>query len=57
MTTRPFDVVMLGDGNPGIAVTGWVRRVGMSVAMIEACYLGGAWSHTERRWCLVAPVE
>jgi monoamine oxidase len=48
MTTRPFDVVMLGGGNTGIAVTGWVRRAGMSVAMIEARDLGGARSHAEK---------
>jgi quercetin dioxygenase-like cupin family protein len=35
MTTEPFDVVILGGGNAGIAVTGPVRRAGMSVAMIE----------------------
>ena len=41
MTTEPFDVVILGGGNAGIAVTGPVRRAGMSVAMIEARDLGG----------------
>jgi monoamine oxidase len=48
MTTRPFEVVMLGGGNTGIAVTGWVRRAGMSVAMIDARDLGGARSHAEK---------
>ena len=42
MTIEPFDVVILGGGNAGIAVTGPVRRAGMSVAMIEARDLGGA---------------
>jgi choline dehydrogenase-like flavoprotein len=41
MTTEPFDVVILGGGNAGIAVTGPARRAGMSVAMIEARDLGG----------------
>ena len=41
MTTRPFDVVILGGGNAGIAVTGPARRAGMSVATIEARDLGG----------------
>jgi glutathione reductase (NADPH) len=40
MTTEPFDVVILGGGNAGIAVTGPVRRAGMSVAVIEARDLG-----------------
>src|SRR5271169_5009472 len=48
MTTRPFDVVMLGGGDTGIAVAGWVRRAGMSVTMIEARDLGGARSHAEK---------
>jgi glutathione reductase (NADPH) len=41
MTTEPFDVVILGGGNAGIAVTGPTRSAGMSVAMIEARDLGG----------------
>jgi glutathione reductase (NADPH) len=41
MTTESFDVVILGGGNAGIAVTGPARRAGMSVAMIEARDLGG----------------
>lgn len=41
MVPEKFDVVILGGGNAGIAVTGPVRRAGMSVAMIEADLLGG----------------
>src|SRR3954447_488148 len=41
MTAETFDVVILGGGNAGIAVTGPVRRAGMSVAMIESRDLGG----------------
>lgn len=41
MTSEKFDVVILGGGNAGMGVTGPVRRVGMSVAMIEADLLGG----------------
>ena len=41
MTTEPFDVVILGGGNAGIAVTGPTRRARMSVAMIEGRDLGG----------------
>lgn len=41
MAPDKFDVVILGGGNAGIAVTGPVRRAGMSVAMIEADLLGG----------------
>jgi glutathione reductase (NADPH) len=41
MTVEQFDVVILGGGNAGIAVTGPTRRAGMSVAMIEARDLGG----------------
>jgi len=48
MTTRPFVVVMLRGGNADIAVTGWVRRAGMSVAVIEARDLGGARSHADK---------
>jgi hypothetical protein len=47
MTTRPVDIVMLGGGDTGIAITGWVRR-GMSVAMIDARDFGGARSHAEK---------
>jgi glutathione reductase (NADPH) len=41
MTPEKFDVVILGGCNAGIGVTGPVRRVGMSVAMIESRDLGG----------------
>src|SRR3954451_11887588 len=41
MTAETFDVVILRGGNAGIAVTGPVRRAGMSVAMIESRDLGG----------------
>jgi glutathione reductase (NADPH) len=41
MSKAQFDVVILGGGNAGIAVTGPVRRAGMSVAMIEQDLLGG----------------
>ena len=41
MSREQFDVVILGGGNAGIAVTGPVRRDGMSVAMIEQDLLGG----------------
>ena len=41
MTAEPFDVVILGGGNAGIAVTGPERRAGLSVAMIESRDLGG----------------
>jgi len=41
MTAEPFDVVILGGGNAGIAVTGPARRAGLSVAMIESRDLGG----------------
>ena len=41
MGIEKFDVVILGGGNAGIAVTGPVRRAGMSVAMIESHDLGG----------------
>ena len=41
MSTETFDVVIIGGGNAGIAVTGPVRRAGLSVAMIEARDLGG----------------
>src|SRR3954465_5111881 len=41
MSTEKFDVVILGGGNAGIAVTGPARRAGMSVAMIESHDLGG----------------
>jgi len=41
MRIERFDVVIVGGGNAGIAVTGPVRRAGMSVAMIESRDLGG----------------
>jgi glutathione reductase (NADPH) len=41
MSIEKFDVVILGGGNAGIAVTGPTRRAGMSVAMIESHDLGG----------------
>ncbi|HKH00637.1 MAG TPA: NAD(P)/FAD-dependent oxidoreductase [Bradyrhizobium sp.] len=41
MGNEKVDVVILGGGNAGIAVTGPVRRAGMSVAMIESHDLGG----------------
>ena len=41
MTAEPFDVVILGGGNAGIAATGPTRRAGLSVAMIESHDLGG----------------
>ncbi|WFU41348.1 NAD(P)/FAD-dependent oxidoreductase [Bradyrhizobium sp. CB82] len=41
MTSKKFDVVILGGGNAGIGVTGPVRRAGLSVAMIEPRDLGG----------------
>ena len=41
MTAEPFDVVILGGGNAGIAATGPTRRAGLSVAMIESRDLGG----------------
>ena len=39
--TKRFDVVILGGGNAGMAVTGPARRAGLSVAIIEARDLGG----------------
>jgi glutathione reductase (NADPH) len=41
MRTERFDVVVLGGGNAGIAVTGPTRAAGMSVALVEARDLGG----------------
>ena len=41
MTSKAFDVVILGGGNAGIGVTGPARRAGLSVAMIEQDVLGG----------------
>ncbi len=41
MRIEPFDVVIIGGGNAGIAVTSPARRAGLSVAMIEARDLGG----------------
>jgi glutathione reductase (NADPH) len=41
MSTEKFDVVILGGGNAGIAVTGPTRRAGLKVAMIESRDLGG----------------
>jgi glutathione reductase (NADPH) len=41
MRTDKFDVVVLGGGNAGIAVTGPTRAAGMSVALIENRDLGG----------------
>jgi glutathione reductase (NADPH) len=41
MRTDKFDVVVLGGGNAGIAVTGPRRAAGMSVALIENRDLGG----------------
>ena len=41
MRTDKFDVVVLGGGNAGIAVTGPTRAAGMSVALIESRDLGG----------------
>ncbi|WP_156041811.1 FAD-dependent oxidoreductase [Bradyrhizobium sp. URHD0069] len=41
MRSEKFDVVILGGGNADIAVTGPVRRAGMSVAMIKWHDLGG----------------
>jgi glutathione reductase (NADPH) len=41
MRTERFDVIVLGGGNAGIAVTGPTRAAGMSVALIEARDLGG----------------
>jgi glutathione reductase (NADPH) len=41
MSIEKFDVVILGGGNAGIAVTGPTRRAEMSVAMIESHDLGG----------------
>src|SRR6185369_2268969 len=38
---RRFDVVVLGGGNAGIAVTGPTRAAGMSVALVEDRDLGG----------------
>jgi glutathione reductase (NADPH) len=35
MRTERFDVVVLGAGNAGIAVTAPTRAAGMSVALIE----------------------
>jgi glutathione reductase (NADPH) len=41
MRTDKSDVVVLGGGNAGIAVTGPTRAAGMSVALIENRDLGG----------------
>jgi glutathione reductase (NADPH) len=41
MNSHSFDVVIIGGGNAGLAVTGPTRRAGLSVAMIEARDLGG----------------
>src|SRR3954453_19988702 len=41
MRTARHDVVVLGGGNAGIAVTGPARAAGMSVALIENRDLGG----------------
>src|SRR3954451_1662391 len=41
MRTARFDVVVLGGGNAGIAVTAPTRAAGMSVALIENRDLGG----------------
>jgi glutathione reductase (NADPH) len=41
MRTERFDVVVLGGGNAGIAVTAPTRAAGMSVALIENRDLGG----------------
>jgi glutathione reductase (NADPH) len=41
MRTERFDVVVLGAGNAGIAVTAPTRAAGMSVALIENRDLGG----------------
>ena len=41
MSIETFDVIVLGGGNAGIAVTGPTRRAGLSVAMIELHDLGG----------------
>jgi glutathione reductase (NADPH) len=41
MRTEKFDVVVLGGGNAGIAVTSPTRAAGMSVALIENRDLGG----------------
>jgi monoamine oxidase len=54
MTAESFDVLILGGGNTGIAVTSPVRRARMSVAMIEARDLGGTCtnqrSEADRPW-------
>jgi len=41
MTTRSFDVVILGGGNAGMGVTVATREAGLNVAMIEPDLLGG----------------
>jgi glutathione reductase (NADPH) len=41
MASERFDVVVLGGGNAGIAVTGPVRRAGLSVALLESRDVGG----------------
>lgn len=41
MPTRSFDVVILGGGNAGMAVTVATREAGRTVAMIEPDLLGG----------------
>ena len=41
MSAEKFDVVIIGGGNAGIAVTGPARRAELSVAIIEARDLGG----------------
>jgi glutathione reductase (NADPH) len=41
MCTDKFDVIVLGGGNAGIAVTGPTRTAGMSVAIVENRDFGG----------------
>ena len=41
MSREKFDVLILGGGNAGIAVTVPTRKAGLSVAIVEARDLGG----------------
>ncbi|MCP4384008.1 MAG: NAD(P)/FAD-dependent oxidoreductase [Hyphomicrobiales bacterium] len=45
MASRYFDVVIIGGGNAGMAVTGPARRAGLSVALLEPSLLGGTCSN------------
>src|SRR5215831_6369232 len=41
MSTRSFDVVIIGGGNAGMGVTVATRKAGLKVAMLEPDLLGG----------------